>query len=168
MKKKDLDVMFSSEKQDWATPQKFFDEINRRFHFTLDACADETNHKCEKYFTEEQNGLKQDWGKNVVFCTPPYNKIVEWVKKCYHESRKGATVVMLIPNRTETRYWEDWIFGIARIEFIPGRLKFGGSKNSAPFGSALVIYYPQGHPDSLEEIEEEDDSLDEELLLFSE
>jgi phage N-6-adenine-methyltransferase len=143
MNQKDLDTIFSSKKQDWATPQAFYDKLNERFHFTLDPCADETNHKCDKYFTEKEDGLKQDWSKDIVFCNPPYGRDVgKWVKKAYHESRKGATVVMLIFARTDTAIWHDYIFDIAKVEFIRGRLKFGDAKNSAPMGSALVIFYP--------------------------
>lgn len=137
-----VDVMFSSKTDQWSTPQDFFDTLNEEFNFTLDPCADEFNHKCEKYFNEQQNGLIQDWSGNVVFCNPPYGKAIkDWVKKCYEESQKPNTrVVMLIPARTDTTYFHDYIYGKAELRFIRGRLKFGNSKNSAPFPSMVVIF----------------------------
>ncbi len=135
------DVMFSSVKDDWETPQEFFKKLNQEFNFTLDPCANDKNHKCTRYFTKEQNGLVQSWNNEIVFCNPPYGKeIKEWVKKCYIESQSCATVVMLIPSRTDTSYFHDYIYGKAEIRFIRGRLKFGNSKNGAPFPSMVVIY----------------------------
>jgi len=136
-------VMFSSETNIWSTPKDFFNKLNDEFHFTLDPCANKDNAKCNKYFTEEQNGLVQDWNGETVFCNPPYGKqLYNWVKKCYDESRsRNTTVVMLIPVRTDTRYFHEFIYHKARdIRFIKGRLKFGGSKNSAPFPSMVVIF----------------------------
>lgn len=136
-------IMFSSETDQWATPQDFFDELNAEFNFTLDPCATKENAKCAKYFTVEDDGLKQDWQGETVFCNPPYGReIGKWVKKCYEESKKpGTTVVMLIPARTDTSYFHDFIYGKAReIRFIRGRLKFGDAKNSAPFPSMVVVF----------------------------
>lgn len=134
--------MFSSKTDQWATPQAFYDELNKEFNFTLNPCADETNHKCNKYFTKEVDGLAQDWANNTVFCNPPYGRAIkDWVKKCYEESLKPHTkVVMLIPARTDTAYFHNYIYGKAEIRFIRGRLKFGDSKNSAPFPSMVVIF----------------------------
>ena len=135
------DVMFSSETDQWATPQYFFDELNAEFHFTLDPCADEFNHKCEKYFSKEQDGLSQSWKNDIVFCNPPYGReIYNWVKKAYEEYNKGAIVVMLVPARTDTKWFHEFIYKKAEIRFIKGRLKFGNSKNSAPFPSMVVIF----------------------------
>jgi len=136
-------VMFSSKTDLWATPQNFFDELNAEFHFTLDPCATPENAKCAKYFTAEDDGLKQDWAGHTVFCNPPYGReIGKWVKKCYEESKKpGITVVMLIPARTDTSYFHDYIYKKAKeIRFVRGRLKFGNSKNSAPFPSMVVVF----------------------------
>lgn len=135
-------ALFSSKTDKWATPQTFFDELNREFDFNLDPCADETNHKCEKYFTEEENGLLQDWGGCRVFCNPPYgSSIKDWVAKCYHEGHKEETlVVLLIPARTDTTYFHDYIEHRAEIRFVRGRLKFGDSKTGAPFPSMVVIF----------------------------
>ena len=137
------EVMFSSKTDQWATPQYFYDELNNEFNFTLDACADEYNHKCKKYFTKEIDGLKQSWLGERVFCNPPYGKeIGNWVKKCYEEVLVGCElVVMLIPARTDTKYFHNYIYKKAtEIRFIKGRLKFGDAKNSAPFPSMVVIF----------------------------
>lgn len=136
------EVLFSSKEEKWATPQDFFDKLNEEFHFTLDAAASSDNAKCTNYFTEEQDGLAQSWGGHTVWCNPPYcRKTGLWVKKAYEEhQRTGCTVVMLLPSRTDVRWFHDYILGKAEIRFIKGRLKFGGSKNSAPFPSIVVIY----------------------------
>lgn len=136
-------VMFSSKDDKWSTPQDFYDELNAEFHFTLDPCADESNHKCDKYYTEEDDGLIQSWKGEIVFCNPPYGKAIgDWVYKGYIEGQKpNTTVVMLIPARTDTKYFHNYIYHDAKeIRFIKGRLKFGNSKNSAPFPSMVVIY----------------------------
>ena len=137
-----MDVHYSSKTNEWSTPQAFFDELNKEFNFTLDPCATSENAKCNKYFTVEDDGLKQDWSKDTVFMNPPYGREIKyWVQKAYEESLKGATVVCLIPARTDTAYWHDYIFGKADdIRFLRGRLKFGDSKNPAPFPSAIIIY----------------------------
>ena len=137
-----MEVHYSSKSNEWATPQNLFDELNDEFNFTLDPCATDENAKCSKYFTIEDDGLSKDWSNDVVFMNPPYGReIKKWIKKAYEESLNGATVVCLIPARTDTTYWHDFIFGKANdIRFLRGRLKFGNSKNSAPFPSAIVVY----------------------------
>lgn len=137
-----IQVMFSSKDDKWSTPQDFFDELNAEFGFTLDPCADEFNHKCNKYYTEEDDGLLQDWQGEIVFCNPPYGKAIkDWVRKAYIEGCKpNTTVVMLIPARTDTIYFHKYIYHKAEIRFLKGRLKFGKSKNSAPFPSMVVVY----------------------------
>ena len=136
------ELMFSSKTDMWSTPQKFYDKLNDEFNFTLDPCATEDNAKCDNFFTVDDDGLKQDWSGNIVFCNPPYGRAIkDWVKKSYEESLKNnTTVVMLIPSRTDTIYFHDFIYGKAEIRFIKGRLKFGDVKNSAPFPSIVVIY----------------------------
>lgn len=137
------EVMFSSQTDQWATPQAFFDKLNEEFHFTLDPCADEFNHKCEKYFTKEDDGLLQDWGGEIVFCNPPYGReIGKWVQKCFTEvyCKKCGCAVMLVPARTDTQWFHKYINHKAEVRFIKGRLKFGDSQNSAPFPSMVVIY----------------------------
>ena len=136
------ELMFSSKTDLWSTPNDFFDKLNDEFRFTLDPCSTHENAKCYKHFTEEENGLLQDWGNEVVFCNPPYGRqIKDWVKKSYEESQKGnTTVVMLIPARTDTIYFHEYIYHKAEIRFIKGRLRFGNAKNSAPFPSMVVIF----------------------------
>ena len=139
------DVLLSSKKMDWATPQDFFDKLDAEFHFTLDPCADDQNHKCEKYFTEEQDGLKQDWSGERVFCNPPYGRDVpKWVKKCVDETTTGNCLlaVMLLHARTDTRWFHDYIYHKAdEVRFIKGRLKFGGQTTNAPFPSMVVVFW---------------------------
>lgn len=132
--------MFSSKSDIWATPQDFFNNLNAEFNFTLDPCALPTNAKCSKFYTPEQDGLKQDWSNETVFCNPPYSDIKNWVEKAYNEAKRGAKVVMLIPARTDTRYFHDFIYGQHEIRFVRGRLKFGDQKNSAPFPSMVVVF----------------------------
>lgn len=136
------EALFSSKTDNWATPQNFFDELNKEFHFTLDPCADEKNHKCEKFFTRKENGLLQDWSGESVFVNPPYGReIYNWFEKCYWEGHKENTiVVLLIPARTDTKYFHDFILNRSEIRFIKGRLKFGDSDNSAPFPSMVVVF----------------------------
>lgn len=134
------DVMFSSKTDLWETPQSFFDELDREFHFDLDVCALPENAKCVRYYTPEQDGLSQPW-KGVCWCNPPYGrKIGSWVLRGFFASAEGATVVMLLPARTDTKWFHEYIYGKAEVRFIKGRLKFGGSTNSAPFPSMVVIF----------------------------
>lgn len=135
----------SRDNNKWETPQNLFDELNNEFNFTLDPCCNEETKKCDKYYTEKEDGLKQDWSKDIVFMNPPYGYNTNvWIKKAYEESEKGATVVCLIPARTDTGYWHDYIFKYAKqIRFIRGKVKFGGSKWTAPFASAIVIFSPK-------------------------
>lgn len=136
-------VLFSSANDVWETPQAFFDALDNEFGFTLDACALPENAKCDRYFTPQTDGLVQDWQGQTVFCNPPYGrKIAAWVEKCYRESCKPETkVVLLIPARTDISYFHRFIYKIAReIRFVKGRLKFGNSPNGAPFPSMVVIF----------------------------
>ena len=134
-------ALFTSNTEMWATPQDFFDKLNEEFHFDLDPCASPENYKCEKYFTEADNGLAQNWGGHRVFCNQTYGrKIAAWVKKCHDEALKGTLIVMLIPARTDTSYFHDYIYHKAELRFVRGRLKFGDAKQGAPFPSMVVIY----------------------------
>lgn len=133
--------MYSSKSDEWATPQSFFDEVNAEFQFDLDVCATDENHKCEKYFTMSDDGLSQNWGGARVWCNPPYSEIDKWVAKAFYETKQDNTlVVMLIPSRTDTKYFHNYIYNRTEIRFVKGRLKFGDGKNSAPFPSMLVIF----------------------------
>ena len=132
-----LDIMYHHNSDEWETPQDLYDELDREFHFTLDPCCSEENRKCTKYFTKAENGLMQSWGGQTVFCNPPYSQAAQWVEKAAGEN---ATTVMLLPARTDTRWFHEYIYHHAEIRFIKGRLKFSGAKNSAPFPSMIVIF----------------------------
>lgn len=132
--------MFTSNSNEWATPKALYDELNKEFHFTLDPCATPENAKCKKFYTEAENGLLQDWSNEIVFCNPPYGRAIkDWIEKASKEAEKGATVVMLIPARTDTSYFHKYIYKRHEIRFIAGRLHFNESKQSAPFPSMIVV-----------------------------
>lgn len=133
-----MNIHFSSNSNEWATPQDFFDALDKEFNFTLDPCATKENAKCVKFYTQEDNGLIQSWDNEIVFCNPPYGReIKHWVKKASEAT--GGVVVLLIPARTDTTYFHDYIYHKAEIRFIRG-LKFGGHKNAAPFPSMVVVF----------------------------
>lgn len=130
--------LMTSNTDEWATPQDFFDQLDEEYHFTLDPCCTEENKKCRRYFTKKDNGLLQDWGGQIVFCNPPYGKeIGKWVKKA---SEERALTVMLLPARTDTKWFHDYIYNKADIVFLKGRLKFGDAKKNAPFPSMVVVF----------------------------
>lgn len=137
--------LFQSRSDEWATPLEKYAALHAEFHFNLDPCASDANHKCADYYTKEDDGLTKDWGGRRVFCNPPYGReIGKWVKKCYEESQKPDTlVVMLIPARTDTAYFHDYIYGKAEIRFLRGRLHFNESKGAAPFPSMIVVFRNQ-------------------------
>lgn len=137
------DVMFSSKSDLWETPQDLFDRLDAEFGFDLDACATPENAKCAAYYTPEMDGLSQPW-KGTVWCNPPYgHQVCRWVEKAARSALEGATVVMLLPARTDTRWFHRWIYRRAEVRFVKGRLKFGGSKNSAPFPSMVIVFQPK-------------------------
>ena len=139
---KDLAVHFSSATDEWATPQWLFDALHREFAFTLDPCATRENAKCPRFFTREDDGLLQNWGDEVVFMNPPYGAMISrWMWKAYDSARKGATVVCLVPARTDTAWWHNSAMK-GEVRLLRGRLKFGNATNSAPFPSAIVIFRP--------------------------
>ncbi len=152
-------ALFSSDTGEWETPQEFYDELNKFWRFNLDPCATKENAKCETYYTKEQDGLERDWCyvqynpeykspylryPGRVFCNPPYGReIGQWVEKAVAEVQNGnaEVVVMLLPARTDTRWFHDYVLPNAYlVRFVRGRLKFGGSKNSAPFPSVVVVF----------------------------
>lgn len=136
-----MNVHFSSKTEEWATPQAFFDELDKEFFFEIDVCATQENHKCKSYYTKEVNGLERNWNGLVCWMNPPYGReIGKWVKKA--SEARGGVVVCLLPARTDTKYFHEYIYKNpqAEIRFIKGRLKFGDSKNSAPFPSMIVIF----------------------------
>lgn len=145
-------AMYSSKTDEHPTPQWFFDMLDKEFGFTLDPCATHENAKCPVYFTKEDDGLAQDWRGHTVFMNPPYgSEIKKWMHKAYESSQDGATVVCLVPARTDTRWWRDYVGyydwatktqvnHASEVRLVTGRLRFGGAKNTAPFPSAVVIY----------------------------
>jgi len=143
MNKDTQKTMFSSATGNWATPQDFFDKLNWRFGpFDLDPCASTHNTKCANFFTEAEDGLGKSWEGFTSFVNPPYGRgIDKWIAKGYNEAMNtGTKVVMLIPARTDTRYWHDYVMKASEIHFVKGRLKFGDSKNPPPFPSAVVVF----------------------------
>ena len=139
-----------STKDDWETPQPFFDELDAEFGFTWDVCAHPWNAKCVDFFTPEQDAFNFPW-HGVCWMNPPYGRgISDWMFKAFHEAQEGATVVCLVPARTDTGWWHDYAMR-GEIRFIRGRLRFSGSKINAPFPSAVVIFRPateQEQPDA--------------------
>lgn len=136
-------TLFSSATEEWATPQDLFDYWDSVFHFNIDVCATPENAKCSKFFTKEGDALKQDWKDYICWMNPPYGKnIYQWVEKAYHSAKRGALVVCLLPARTDTRYFHDFCCK-GYVVFLKGRLKFGGSKNPAPFPSMVVVFCPK-------------------------
>ena len=132
--------LMSSNTPEWATPIKFYEELDKEFHFTLDPCSTKENHKCKTYYTKEDNGLEKTWGGYRVYCNPPYGReISKWIEKAYTENKKGTLVVLLLPARTDTKWFHNYIYKQHEIRFIKGRLKFNDGKQSAPFPSMVVI-----------------------------
>lgn len=136
-------ALLTSNTDQWATPEYLFNGYNQVYNFTLDACASDWNYKVNNYYTEEDNGLEQPW-TGVVWCNPPYGRqIKDWIRKGYESAQQGATVVMLIPARTDTAYWHEYVMK-GRITFLRGHIKFiqpdGTEGNAAPFPSAIVVF----------------------------
>lgn len=138
-------TLFSSGTDEYSTPQDVFDALNAEFHFNLDPCSTDENAKCENHFTSEQDGLIQDWGGHRVFCNPPYSEIQKWVRKAWQESTKPDTlVVMLIPARTDSRWFHEYVYHRSEIRLIKGRIRFSGREYNAPFPSMIVIFRSGG------------------------
>lgn len=147
-------VLLHTGKDDWETPETFFRQLDQEFHFTLDPCSSHKNAKCKKHYTKEDDGLTKDWGGETVFCNPPYSRTGNqdvWVEKGWREAQTESTVVvMLLPARTDTRRFHQYILGKAEIRFIRGRLAFEldgepirdkkGNPVSAPFPSMVVVW----------------------------
>ena len=149
-------ILFSSKSNEWETPQDLFDKLNTTYHFTLDPCSTHENAKCPKHYTIEENGLKQSWQGEIVFCNPPYGReIGKWVKKAYDEVMLGTKIVMLIPARVDTKWFHQYIYNKEpkiKVEFIKGRLKFinltlpswredGNFKASPATFPSMLVYF---------------------------
>lgn len=136
-------VHFSSDRYDWETPQDLFDALDREFRFSLDAAASVTNAKVAHYYTVEDNALVQPWW-GTVWCNPPYGReIGGFVRKGWESALEGATVVMLLPARTDTAWWQDFVMEADEVRLIRGRLRFVGAPHCAPFPSAIVVFRPE-------------------------
>lgn len=128
---------------DWETPADLFAQYDAEFRFTLDVCATHENRKCEYYFSPGDDGLASDWGTNVCWMNPPYGRVIgKWMQKAQDAAQKGATVVCLVPSRTDTRWWHEYAMKADERRFLRGRVKFVGGKASAPFPSAIVVFRP--------------------------
>lgn len=149
--------LFTSTTDEWPTPNDLFEELDREFGFDLDPCADELNAKCARYFTKNDDGLSQEW-RGKVFMNPPYGRQMRfWIEKAWSSSLGGATVVCLIPARTDTSYWHDFVMRATEIRFISKRLHFASTRHSdrvlsgeatahnAPFPSVVVVFTPEGN-----------------------
>lgn len=146
-------VLLSTGKDDWETPAGLFEKLNAEFNFTIDVAASDSNHKLPRYYTRETDGLAQSWAGERVFCNPPYSKKnrdnpgqAAWVEKAYKETLNGALTVLLIPARTDTAVFHDYILPHAEIRFIRGRLRFednGRPSDAAPFPSMIAIFRPK-------------------------
>lgn len=143
-----MDVHFSSQSTEWQTPRHVYDLLNQEFHFNLDAAATKENALNDNFFDMEANSLVQDWSKyEAIYCNPPYGRLIgKFVEKAYNESLKGCIVAMLIPSRTDTRWWHNYC-SKGEVLFIKGRLKFVNPNSDklmpAPFPSAIVIFGSQ-------------------------
>lgn len=125
-------AMFMSTTDEWSTPAHVYAALDDEFSFTFDPCP----------MTDDVlkvDGLFTAWGE-VTFCNPPYSDIARWVRKAHHEAERGCTVVLLIPSRTDTRWWHDHVMTADEIRFVRGRLKFGNAKTGAPFPSCIVVW----------------------------
>lgn len=124
-----MSVHFSSVRQDWRTPKAFYQGLDSEFIFDFDRCPPKPGF----------DGLSIAWGR-TNFCNPPYSEISKWVKKGFEEHLLGKTVVFLIPSRTDTKWWHEYVMRASEIRFIKGRLKFDEYKNNAPFPSAVIVF----------------------------
>jgi phage N-6-adenine-methyltransferase len=139
-KRKKRSVHFSSDTDQWSTPEATFLALDEEFHFTVDVCADASNAKCPQYFTKETDGLGQRW-TGICWMNPPYGSEIDtWVQKAFESSLFGTTVVCLLPARVDTKWWHGYVTRATEVRYLQGRLKFGGMPNSAPFPSAVVIF----------------------------
>lgn len=146
-------ALLSSVRQDWGTPDWLIRELGEEFILALDVCATHSNAKCQVYLTKEINGLTQDWGlwttpNTYAWMNPPYGReLAQWVDKAWQQKQRGVNVVMLVPARTDTRWWATfWDHDMHRpwdhrdeVRFLKGRIRFEGAKAGAPFPSAIVV-----------------------------
>lgn len=138
-------IVYSSRFDEWTTPKELFRSLDSVYNFETDLCATHENALCSRYYTKEQDGLAQEW-TGVCWMNPPYGRQVgKWMRKAYESARRGATVVCLVPARTDTAWWHDYA-AKGKVTFIRGRLRFGGSNNNAPFPSAIIVFDKEAKP----------------------
>jgi len=146
-----MSVHFSSESGEWETPDALFEVLDREFHFKSDVCASRQNTMVkDNYYDKDKDALHplHPWWPHPCWMNPPYGRqINKWVEKAFRSSvpQLAATVVCLLPARTDTGWWHDWVIKAAEIRFLKGRLKFKGAPANAPFPSAIVIFKPGVH-----------------------
>lgn len=136
--------LFSSKSNEYETPIELFNQLDIKYHFTLDPCSTDLNCKCIKHYTKQDNGLLKSWKNEIVFCNPPYGReLYYWVKKCYEENLYNNTkIVLLIPSRTDTRYFHEFLYNNNNVDliFLKGRLKFNNMDHGAPFPSLIAVF----------------------------
>lgn len=139
--------MFSSDSVEWETPQDFFNALDVEFDFTLDAAASSKNTKCRRYYTAEDDGLAQDWSMERVWINPPYGRgdlTGRWVRaaaqRMHNPVRRPEVVVMLVPARTDTQWFHEYVLGKAEIRFVRRRIKFVGAPYNAPFPCLVLVF----------------------------
>jgi site-specific DNA-methyltransferase (adenine-specific) len=135
-------VHYSSKSYEWATPPEIYDPLHARYDFTLDACSTRDNAKCAQHFTKAEDGLTQIW-TGRVWMNPPYGpEIKAWMRKAWESAQTTADlVVCLVPVRTDTRWWQEYVIGTgAEVTYLPGRIRFNGAPAGAPFPSAVVVF----------------------------
>jgi len=142
MNSNDRSVQFRSEHSDWQTLSDLFSGLNFEFSFELDVCATAENAKCKRYFSPDEDGLKQPW-HGRCWMIPPYGReIAAWMQKAFQAAQSGATVVCLVPARMDTKWWHTYVTRASEIRYLRGRVGFDGAPNSAPLRSAIVIFRP--------------------------
>lgn len=141
---KERGYMPKAKSVEWETPNDLFLKLDLEFGFTLDPCATQANAKCAKYYTRKQDGLAQSWAGERVFMNPPYGKeAANWIAKAYVESNYAEVIVALLPVRSDTAWFHDFVYGKAEIRFLRGRVKFvgpNGTAGSATFPSMIVVW----------------------------
>ena len=135
-------VHYSSKNQEWETPQEFFDKLNKEFNFSVDVCATVSNTKCGFYYNKERDALSLEWPSATIWMNPPYGReIGKWVKRAYESAMTSPSpVVCLLPARTDTKWWHEYVMQADEIRFVQGRLTFSDADSPAPFPSCVVVF----------------------------
>lgn len=134
-------IHHSSSSDEWATPARLFSILDQEFAFTIDVAASPSNTKCKRFLTKEEDGLTLDWGTEVVWCNPPYSDVASWVEKVISATARGATVVLLVASRTDTRWYQTCLRYASEARLLQGKVRFGGARNAAPFPSTVFVFH---------------------------